>query len=512
MLKRLGLRPVGWLAGGGFLVATAATMVMAAPSGAAAPEKQYPSSFTLSCVIAPGSLNIKGTFAGEMRFTGPESVTEGQSGIEFTDASITITAPAEQSNALRTTEARKARGQLTNLTIDASGLEPVELKLPSLAYEAPVEENKALVLVFPHEGTFSFGPYKVTGKSGEDARLSLSSKPGFKEVSPNNFEATGAGIAFTLEGLNEGGTSVIGPLTVACNPPNVTLASIPIGEKELCNGDGPIIKSVEPDEGPTSGGTTVHITYAGPANVNGNATVEAVRFGSHNAPSFSGGEGSVTAVSPPGEGEVAVELVLRCRPAETPGHFTYRKIEKAEYKSWHPSGTITDKKLGQAIELPAESVFNGSGEVNTETGQGSVNGSFTILPFSAPLKLFGLLPVSLGVTLTQAGSLEGTVTKSESVPGDETLTLPLKLNMGIASVSLLGLKIPTSCATAEPIALALTDTLTREELLKTGWSFAGTATLPKFKCEGGLLGSLFGVVLSGLLSGPENAYTLKVSA
>ena len=50
--------------------------------------------------------------------------------------------------------------------------------------------------------------------------------------------------------------------------------------------------------------------------------------------------------------------------------------------------------------------------------------------------------------------------------------------MGITSLSLLGLKIPTQCTTTEPVSLTLVDTLTREELLTKGWSFAGTATLP----------------------------------
>lgn len=91
-------------------------------------------------------------------------------------------------------------------------------------------------------------------------------------------------------------------------------------------------------------------------------------------------------------------------------------------------------------------------------------------------------------------------------------TIPAKLNLGITFVKLLGLSIPTGCATAEPLALSLAGTLTREELLHTGWSFTGSATLPQFKCEGGLLGGLFGLVLTGLLSGPENAYSLSIKA
>ncbi len=44
MLKPLRFWDVGWLAGGSVLVAMAATMIVAAPSAATTPEKEYPSS------------------------------------------------------------------------------------------------------------------------------------------------------------------------------------------------------------------------------------------------------------------------------------------------------------------------------------------------------------------------------------------------------------------------------------------------------------------------------------
>ncbi len=183
-----------------------------------------------------------------------------------------------------------------------------------------------------------------------------------------------------------------------------------------------------------------------------------------------------------------------------------------EYHNWLLSASLTDKELGQAITLPEGSAFNGSGELNTETGSGAVNGNLSVPPFSAPLELFGILPVSFGTTVSQVGSLEGTVAKSEAVPGDETLGAAVKLNLAITSVGILGLTIPTRCATTKPLALKLVDTLTREELLTKGWSFAGTTTIPKINCEGGFLGEPFGVVLSQLLSGPENPYSLAISA
>ena len=97
------------------------------------------------------------------------------------------------------------------------------------------------------------------------------------------------------------------------------------------------------------------------------------------------------------------------------------------------------------------------------------------------------------------------------MPGDETVTLPAKLTVGVTSLGILGLKIPTACATVEPVAFNFADTLTPEELEK-GWQFSGKATVPYIACkERGLFGALFGLVLSGLLSGPENAYSIKIS-
>jgi pimeloyl-ACP methyl ester carboxylesterase len=189
-------------------------------------------------------------------------------------------------------------------------------------------------------------------------------------------------------------------------------------------------------------------------------------------------------------------------------------VQKAEQKNWAVSGSLTDKKLRQAITLPGGSSFNGSTEVNTETGAGSVEGNFAFPPFSSKLSLFGLLPASFGMTLTQVGPVKGTVTETEA--GKETLTLPVKLNLGIPSLrfdesGIEGPSVPIGCVTAEPIALNLTTTLSREELLSKGWSFTGSTALPDIKCEGEL-GNLFGFVLSLLFSGPENQYSIKVTA
>lgn len=200
-------------------------------------------------------------------------------------------------------------------------------------------------------------------------------------------------------------------------------------------------------------------------------------------------------------------------------HETFAKIpiggavsEKLAFPNWTLSGSLTDKRLGQMVALPAGSTFNGSGELNTETGVGSVSGKLSVPAFTTWFKLFGVLPVGLGMSVSEVGTLAGTIAKSEPVPGDLVLSAPVAVDLGISSVHVLGLVIPTSCSTTEAIGLGLSTTLTHEELVSKGWGFSGATTVPPFQCEGGLLGSLFGRVLSALVSGPENQYAIQVSA
>ncbi len=176
------------------------------------------------------------------------------------------------------------------------------------------------------------------------------------------------------------------------------------------------------------------------------------------------------------------------------------------------SGSLTLKKLGESIALPTESTFKGTTEVNSETDTGSVHGHLSFPSFGARLALFGLLPVTLGMSISQVGSLEGAASPSTTEPSEEALTLPAKLSFSVTSVGLLGLKIPTSCTTAEPAAFNFASTLTREELVNTDWNFAGTVTVPRFKCSGGFLGAAFAPILSDVLSGPEDPYALSFRA
>jgi hypothetical protein len=283
------------------------------------------------------------------------------------------------------------------------------------------------------------------------------------------------------------------------------------------------ITNITPGSGPTAGGTPVTITgtgiYKAPCELGYCESLQfvgAVKFGSTPAASqYFVSPTELVAVAPPGTGtvDVTVEGLGHTSPRTPADRYTYiPPIEHLTFKGWTVSGSLTPKPLGQAIALPSGSSFNGSGELNTETNNGTVAGAIAVPPFKATPRLLGLIPVSLGMTVTQSGAIGGTIAPSKAVPGDETLTLPVKLNLGFTSIGLLGLNVPTKCTTSQPVSLTLTDTLTKEALLSKGWSFSGTTTIPKITCEGGLLGPLYGETVSGLVAGAGAGYSLTFTA
>jgi hypothetical protein len=321
-------------------------------------------------------------------------------------------------------------------------------------------------------------------------------------ASQNLFARFGQSVALSASG----GIALVGGPDDTPEAPEPNVSGI--GAAWVFATDFPTVAKVEPNHGPTSGGTSVTIT-----GTNFTGATE-VHFGSAKASSFSiGSETTIHAVPPPGSGTVAVSVTTPegTSPTSAGDTYTYVPVENVEYTNWVLSGSVTDKKMGQPITLPAGSTFNGHGELNTETGAGTVSGNLAVPPFATRMKLFGLVTMILGLTVSQGEPLQGTVVKSTSVPGEETLSIPAKLNVGITSLTIFGLELPLECTTSEPFSPALSDNLTVEELLRVGWSFSGTATLPGFKC-GGFLGPVATSVFSMLLSGPENAYSLSIRA
>jgi hypothetical protein len=190
------------------------------------------------------------------------------------------------------------------------------------------------------------------------------------------------------------------------------------------------------------------------------------------------------------------------------------------FENWAVWGSLTPKKLNEPVVLPKGSTFNGSSTLtSTETTlSGTVTGNIFVPPFNASLKLGGVVPTNVGVTFTEAGPAEGTLV--EAPPADcvgarfsgscMTLSVTTKANIGISEVGLLGINTPTQCETSEPVAFALQSTVTLGEMLNSGVSFAGTVTIPSLTCSG-VEGVLVGPLLTSLMSGPENPYSLNLT-
>jgi hypothetical protein len=476
------------------MAAIVSALVAVAPSSAAGPEKTYEVGFEANCVFAPGVLTQKGVVKFHVSAEGPSSVSARE---EFTlrNQMISFVLPKEWGESLLTIGVRTIKGRLVHFPLGLQGATSSQVDdsgAPAFSSGAPFKgrvENGGLEFAVPSEGTLVSPP--ITS-GGREVTVIIQGPEG--------------SILIELIGYNENGEEAFGPVQISCTPPaNVVLASVPEGPPppRPCSSAGEFeyIESLEPTGGPTTGGTNVTIRGRDFTEVS------EVTFGEAKSPHFEFAGPNIVAVSPPGTGTVQVEVHDRC-PIElnlANSSFTYTNNERAEYKNWILSGSLTPKKLGQAVKLPAGSTFNGTSEVNGETGKGTLTGSISIPPFTASLKLLGMVPASLGLTLTQHGPFEGSIEKGET---GEALAIPAKLGLGITSFGLFGLTVPTKCETVEPLSLALATSLTHEQLFKTGWQFMGTTTLPHVKCEG-QFGPIVGALLSLLLAGPENQYALS---
>jgi hypothetical protein len=193
-----------------------------------------------------------------------------------------------------------------------------------------------------------------------------------------------------------------------------------------------------------------------------------------------------------------------------------------KFNKWIVTGSLTDKKLGQTINLPEGSTFSGSGELNVNAPTditGTINGEVFVPPFTAKISLFGI-PTEVGLTFTEVGPANGTIKSvaasncPKPVAGTpETcvnLSVPTKVNLGITSLSLGAVKIPSQCETIEPVSFPLSTNLTLLEIITVGSHFSGNVNIPIVKCRG-LFGFLLATDLTLLFSGPENPFTLNIN-
>jgi len=188
------------------------------------------------------------------------------------------------------------------------------------------------------------------------------------------------------------------------------------------------------------------------------------------------------------------------------------------FENWAVWGSLTPAKLNEPVTLPKGSTFNGEALVSLKPPfEGTLEGAITVPPFTASLKLVGIIPTTVGTTFTQVGTAQGTIVPApasdcpEGRFGGECVTLKVatKAILGITATGIFGVELPTKCETAEPIDLNLSDTLTSTELVEVGTHFTGVLTLPPIRCEG--LSVLLAPALTLLLSGPNNPYDLHIT-
>lgn len=185
------------------------------------------------------------------------------------------------------------------------------------------------------------------------------------------------------------------------------------------------------------------------------------------------------------------------------------------------SGYLTPKKLGEPVVLPKHSTFNGVAKLAssppTPGWGGTLTGSLSVPPFESSLKLVGLVPTNVGVTFTEVGTSEGTIGEAPAADCPEpalpspcaTMKVTSKAIIGITEVGLLGIGVPVHCETSEPVVFNLSTHLTFEEVTEIGPHFTGTVTIPSINCNG-LEGLLVAPLLTTLMSGPENPYSLYI--
>lgn len=225
-------------------------------------------------------------------------------------------------------------------------------------------------------------------------------------------------------------------------------------------------------------------------------------------------DGTVPVICTPASGSTFAigETTVKCTATDSHGNTaeaSFKVIVTGThilFKEWILTGSLTDHKLGQALfSLPSGSRFNGQATI-----PGALEGNTTVPAFTATTKLLGLIPVTVGYTFTEAGPVTGTTAADPAHPGNVLIKATAKDTIGITSVAMFGLKLPTSCLTKEPATFPLEASETTSQLSTKGATFTGSTTLPAIQCTGGLLGSAFGSVLTALISGPSNPFTLGI--
>jgi hypothetical protein len=220
---------------------------------------------------------------------------------------------------------------------------------------------------------------------------------------------------------------------------------------------------------------------------------------------------TVSCAPPSGSTFAIGETTVECSASDPAGNTStasFKVIVKPfelEMKEWLFKGSVTGHKAGQTLfTLPEGSRFNGHATI-----PGALEGNTTVPPFQSMVKLFGFLQVTLGWTFNEEGPVTGTITNDPSHAGNILINATAQDRIGITSITLFGLTLSTSCATAGPATFELETSEPASQFVASGATFSGEVTLPAIKC-GGLFGKAFEPFLRAVVSGPHNPFTFTI--
>lgn len=448
MLGGLRFRPIGWAAAVGTLAAMAATLTLAAPGDATpGPEKRFDASFEANCILAPGVLNEKGTIKVHTEGEAPSTVEKGEV-FALRNSRISVATPKQWGETLFSVGSRSAKGFVTHITMIAENAEP--------------------------------------------ARLNIAQPPEFPSGLPIKTEIENREVEFTVPSEERRFTA--GPWKVTGSKGEEVLLSIgtEAGYKEVTPGhvestnEGIQSEITSFDESGEANIGPVQVACTLPANV----VLSALPIT---------GEGSPTTTSSSTTTTKTTATTTTTTP-ELPGpcHDICPSIDDKL------TGSVTIRKLQQKIALPTGCTFQG--ELRPPSGPFA---NIKCPPFTAPIKLFGALQVTVGLRLNGSEPVTGGTELNEP-PGMVTITGTARENVEITSLGAFGQIVPLSCKTAEPVVFALNWSATQQELITTGATTHGEATLPAVQCNG-FAGGLVGSLLTLVISGSNNPYTLTIA-
>ena len=167
--------------------------------------------------------------------------------------------------------------------------------------------------------------------------------------------------------------------------------------------------------------------------------------------------------------------------------------------AWNLSGTVTEKKSGISVEVPAGSTLSAEGDITA----GTLTADLSIPPIDQTISVLGI-PITVKGALTPTGTIHGTVgltnggVLSQSAVGDA--------NEVVGSVGVGIFTVPIGCTTTKPIELPLSISEPVNALATGGFAIKTEVTVPEF---GGC--GLFGPVLSATMSGPNNPINITAT-